>query len=178
MNDKIKDVFSRLKNGKVIVILGIVGIALIFLSSFFTGDTKKKNEEDVFDKQAYGEQLQQDVEKIVKEITGCKNVTVMITLESGITYDYADDSKINKSDRLSGDTTDTQTDSENKYIIITDASGNQKPLVVSEQLPRIRGVAVIYDGYYNESINAQIKEVIMATLDITSKRIYIGATKY
>ncbi|MBO5725871.1 MAG: hypothetical protein J6S00_02265 [Clostridia bacterium] len=177
MNEKIKAVFSRLKNGKLIFILGICGILLIFISSFFSsGDNDKKKTDTAFNIELYKQTLEQNTKDIVKSISGAKKVSVMITLDTGITDNYADETKFNKSDRQSSDTTELDTDSENKYIIITDADGNEKPLIINEQLPTVRGVAVIYSGNGSAYVKEQIEEALAATLGVTVKRIYITDT--
>lgn len=177
MNEKIKGIISRLKNGKLIFILGICGILLIFVSSFFSSTERDKKVTDtVFCIDTYRQTLEKNTADIVKSISGTKKVSVMITLDTGITYNYADETKFNKSDRQSSDTTDVSTDSENKYIIITDSDGNEKPLVINEQLPIVRGVAVIYSGSGSVYVKEQIEQALVATLGVTTKRIYITDT--
>ena len=175
MNEKIQVILNRLKNGKVILFLGIAGILLIFLSSFSGENSEaEQTNSDTFDTAAYVSELEENVTTLVAGITGSKEVTAVITLESDITYNYADETKINKSNRQSGDDTDTATDSEQKYIIITDSVGNETALLVSREMPRIRGIAVIYKGTQNEQTNTEITDALIALLGVTSKRIYIS----
>ncbi len=177
MEDKIKRLLSGFKNGKLIVALGIAGILLIFISSLFSPADKEetqKTEAEVGSVAEYKEELQRDIEAVVKKITGSKNVKVVITLDTGFTYNYADEVRENTSNRQGENTTDTSTDSQNSFIIVKDSSGNERALVVNENLPQIRGVAVVYDGYETEAKNEKIKNALMATLSVTSKRIYIS----
>ncbi len=174
MNERLKEFIGRLKNGRLIFILGICGILLIFISSLFSGGTEKEStEKDVFDIAAYKTELEEDTAEIVKGITG-SDVRVAITLDTGLVYNYADETKYNKSDKESESVKDTSTDSEKKYIIITDADGGEKPLVISEQLPAVRGVAVICGGSVSDEAAEKIYGAVGAFLDITSKRIYIS----
>lgn len=177
MEDKVKDIFSRLKNGKLIVLLGLAGIFLIFISSMFSSSQKEDSPKELTQVNSiaeYKEELQSDIEIVVKKITGSKNVKVVITLETGFTYNYADEVRENTSNRQGENTTDTSTDSQNSLIIVKDSSGNEKALLINENLPQIRGVAVVYEGYDSEAKNEKIKNALMATLSITSKRIYIS----
>ena len=178
MNEKIQALTERLKNGKLILFLGIAGILLIFVSSFSFGEKEAEPAKaDTFDTAAYTEDLEQSVTKIVQGITGSKEVTVVITLDSDITYNYADETKTNKSNKQSNSSVDTATDSEQKYIIITDSSGNETALLKSCEMPQIRGVAVIYKGETSEQINTQITDALTSLLGVTSKRIYISGGK-
>ena len=99
---------------------------------------------------------------------------MVITLDSDIKYNYADETKLSDSLRQADTATDKSSDSEKNRVIITDSSGNQNALIVNRELPQIRGVAVVYDGANNSQINEKIKNCLMATLSVTSKRIYIS----
>ena len=86
----------------------------------------------------------------------------------------ADEIKQGENNRNSDASSETSSDSEQTRVIVTDSSGNEKALVVNEELPQIRGVAVVYNGANNEQTNEKIKNALMATLSVTSKRIYIS----
>ena len=42
MNKTVTNIFNKLKSPKILITVGILGIALIFISSFFEGDSFKK----------------------------------------------------------------------------------------------------------------------------------------
>lgn len=173
MNDKLKAVLSQLKNGKLILVLGVAGVLLILLSGIIPEKEQTPAQEGTFNINEYKEQLEKDVEALVKDITSCR-ATVVITLEGDVTYNYADETKFSDNSRDSDTLTDKSTDSEQKRVIITDSSGNENALVVNMELPKIRGVAVVYHGANNAATNEKIKNCLMATLSVTSKRIYIS----
>lgn len=174
MIEKLKTIFSRLKNGKIILILGIMGVLLISLSGLFSSEEKTPVIPDKFDTNAYKELLEDDIRKLVKDITSYRSVTVVVTLDSGIKYNYADETQKSDSNRHSDTASESSSNSEQNRVIITDQDGNENALIVNEELPQIRGVAVVYDGPNNEFINEKIKNALMATLSVTSKRIYIS----
>ena len=92
MNEIINKYIILLKKPKTIVIIGIAGILLILLSSVL-GSSKKteinKTEREITAEE-YKAILEEDIKKTVRDITGSKNISVVITLESGIKYAYAD----------------------------------------------------------------------------------------
>lgn len=173
MNDKLKAVLSQLKNGKLILVLGVAGVLLILLSGITPKKEQTPTQNETFNINEYKEQLEKDVEALVKDITSCR-ATVVITLEGDVTYNYADETKFSDSSRDSDTLSDKSTDSEQTRVIITDSSGNENALVVNMELPQIRGVAVVYHGANNAATNEKIKNCLMATLSVTSKRIYIS----
>ena len=70
---------------------------LIFVSSFFSSTERDKKVTDTeFCIDTYRQTLEKNTADIVKSISGTKKVSVMITLDTGITYNYADETKFNK----------------------------------------------------------------------------------
>ena len=91
MDRLIEKITGAVKNPKILIALGLTGILLICLPSFFGGKKKTETEESVeISIEEYRAGLERNVEEIVSSITGSKNVKVVITLESGIIYSYAD----------------------------------------------------------------------------------------
>ena len=178
MNDKIKKI---IQNPKLLIILGVCGILLILISSFFSGDAEKqKSTADTvtYTAEEYCQTLQKDIKNIVTGITGDKNPTVVVTLESGIRYNYAsaDETDISSS---TGSTTDQSSESKKQsYITVKTSDGGEQALIVTEIMPEIRGVAIICEGGNSEATAEKIKNAVTAALNITSKRVYIsGGTR-
>ena len=46
-------------------------------------------------------------------------------------------------------------------------------MLVTVEMPEVRGVAIVCDGGDNEYIAEKIQNAVTAALDITSKRVYI-----
>ena len=176
MNEKIKKI---IQNPKFLVILGVCGILLIFLSSIFSTNDKNKKDIDISNTDTYTTEqycslIEDDVKNIVTGITGDKNPTVVVTLESGIRYSYAsaDETDISSS---SGNTTDESSESKKQsYITVKTSDGGEMPLIVTEIMPSVRGVAIICDSGNLEAVSEKIKNAVTAALNITSKRVYIS----
>ena len=103
MNDLIKKYSEKLKNPRVLIIIGVIGIGLIFISSFIPEKPKTSQSVEEFSVVEYKEALEKDIAKLVKSISGSRKVTVIITLESGMNYQYADnleESNDTKNDNL------------------------------------------------------------------------------
>ena len=174
MNEKIK---NAVKNPKVLIALGLLGIFLISISSVFpsgNNSDEKAVQPDRYDAQDYRLTLEQDIKDIVTGITGDKNPTVVITLESGVRYSYA---SANETDTSSASGTGSDQSSESKkqsYITVKTADGGEQALVVTEIMPEVRGVAIICTGGEAESTAQKIQNAVTAALNITSKRVYIS----
>ena len=92
MNEIVSKYLRPFKKPKTVLIIGFVGIGLIVLSSLFSsGESKKENmKTGEMPAEEYKTILEEDIKETVTDITGSKNVSVVITLESGIKYSYAD----------------------------------------------------------------------------------------
>jgi stage III sporulation protein AG len=174
MNDLLKKYLEKLKNPRTLIIIGVIGIVLIFLSSFIepTPDVTKGAED--FSAEEYKESLEKDVTKLVKSISGSRKVTVVITLESGMNYQYADN--LEETDETKNDNQNTAEKSELKqnYITVKNADGSEAAILISKQMPEIRGVAIVCEGGDNAALNQKIQNAVMSALNITSKRVYIA----
>ena len=183
MNENLKKITGVIKNPKALIILGICGIVLIFISSLFDTDTKdkstKKENESSFSAEEYRIELEEAVLGIVKSITGDKSATVVVTLDSSVRYDYADSFDTSSSNSLAEASQNESSSSSKTYITFRTEEGGEKPLIVTEIMPEVRGVAVVCSGGNNAEVAEKIQNAVMAALNITSKRVYItGGSKF
>lgn len=181
MNDFAKRIGSLFKNPKLLMILGLIGIFLIFLSSFLPsgdGETAVKNQNET-DTESYRAALQEDVSRIVERITGDDDCTVVITLESGVRYTYAEAGEDNTSSSSGQNLEENSSSSTKSYITVKTADGGEQALLVTQTMPQVRGVAVVCDGGDNSETAEKITAALTAALDITSKRVYVtGGNTY
>ena len=172
MKEKIELLLKNKKIDSIIFMLGIIGVVLIFLSTFFPkNNTKKETEikETTFSAEEYRAAVEGQIKGIVTGIAGDSSAVVTVTLETGMNYIYADETKQNtekESDRQSEETEQT-------YITVTQADGTETPLILTEHMPKIRGVAIVCH-IRSEKTAEEIKNAVMAAFDLTSKRVYIA----
>ena len=172
MKEKITKILKSKRGGQILVILGIVGMALIYLSS---GISKKSENgesiktEDSFSVVEYTKSLEQQVREIVAAVSGDSNAVVTVTLEGGMTYVYAEDKKLNNKTEEN----DKAEASEQKFIIVKDKDGDEHPLVVTTKFPSVKGVAIVC-GPMGEATTEKIQNAVMAALGITQRKIYIA----
>ena len=178
--NKVKNIFSNDKYKKIIILAGLLGIALIFISSFLKSETKvtqdlttvQVNTED------YARQLEDSLKSMVCTITGAGEAKVLVTLESSAQTVYATEQKKNKEateDKSGGDTSKKREsdDSETKYIKIKDANGAEKALSVTQLQPAIKGVVVVCKGGDDPQVQKKITDAVKTALNITSKRVFV-----
>lgn len=170
MKEKLVNFIKTPKSGKLLFIAGLVGIVLIYASTLIPekeNPSSKAQETSVLEEE-YRSGLEEKIKEIVKAVCLDSSAIVTVTLDTGITYEYADEIKQNKAE----DESKTSSDSEQKLIIVKDSSGAETPLLITSYMPRVRGVAIICNA--NETKKEEIKKAVTAALDINSRKVYIG----
>ncbi len=149
----IEKILKTLKKNKTLVVLLLcllLGVLLI-LSDAQKGDSNTKKDE-LYTLNTYKQELENNLESVIQNISGITNVNVLITLESGSEYVYAsDDSEVSE-----------------KHVVV-----NNGLVVVKEKLPTIKGVAVVCSGGNDAKLKIKITELICSVLNISSARVYV-----
>ena len=179
MNKILKKISSVKNHPKVLMIAGLCGILLIFLSNYIPTAKKDKSETvQSISADEYRQTVKNSVCDIVKSITGDSDPTVVITLESGIRYDYANEKESDTSESSDDRSEENRKASKQTYITVRDADGGEKPLIVTEYMPEIRGVAIVCAYGDSPSVAEKIKDAVTAALNITSQRVYVSGGIY
>lgn len=183
-----KKLLELLKKDKVrnaVLLMGVLGILLIYLSTLFTPSSKKDTAstatgDTAISVREYEAKLEEKLRKIVVAITGDETPTVMVSMESDATQVYAKDEK-NKEDGTKnyqdGTVTGEQNnhDSEASYIILKDTDGNQHALKITEIQPKIKGVVVVSKKAEDILVQEKIINAMKTALGISSAKVYVAA---
>ena len=152
MDRLIEKITVAVKNPKILIALGLTGILLICLPSFFGGkkktETKDSGEISI---EEYRAGLEKSVEEIVSSITGSKSVKVVITLESGIIYSYADTNEGVSANKTGSGQESTSSESKQSYITVKTADGGEQALLVTTEMPQVeRAETAVKNAVENE----------------------------
>ena len=179
MNNIFKKFAAVKLNPKLLLILGISGMVLILISNFIPSSSKNAPaEQKSIDAEDYRETVEKNVRDIVTGITGDKEPTVVVTLESGIKYNYADSRESDTSESTGKETEENRKATKQSYITVRTSDGGEKPLVVTEVMPEIRGVAIVCELGDSSFVAEKIQNAVTAALDITSQRVYVSGGIY
>jgi stage III sporulation protein AG len=114
---------------------------------------------------------------LLEDVVGVGEVSVMVTLTSTSKKVYQKDiirnsNTTNETDSQGGKRQQTETSVEEKVVIIQTENG-QKPILVTTEVPDVKGVGVIVEGADNIQVEAWIVETIRAVFDIPSHKIKV-----
>lgn len=171
---------------KVILALGVAGIALIFLSGVFGGkgtqDTAKKEGAQPASAAVqqtdsdYAAKLEADLTDVIRRIQGAGEPHVLVTLEEGTSQVYATEEK-RSTQQDSGSTGGQNADStENSYLIVRDADGSEHALAVTQRQPKVQGVVVTCPGAAQPSVQQAVIDAVATAAGVSSARVCVVAS--
>lgn len=166
----LKNKFSGIRNYKVLVVLGFVGMMLILLPELF-GDKENDAAPDISSYQSsdYAEYTERQVEKILSQIEGVGKVNVMLTVEGTEEYIYALESK----ESVSSDSESSNSQIEQKYIF-EHKDGDKNALVKTIINPTISGVVVVCEGGGDSVVREKVFEAVSVSLNVPVNRICVA----
>lgn len=169
------------KNGsRILVIVGIVGIGLIFLSEFIpSSGTSAAGTASALTSDEYSQKVQTQLQSIIGQIDGVGHVNVMVTVESGVEYVYEQSVKTTSDKSQDSESSGRQQTQENSNeeksaILIDQGSGGQQALVKTEIQPKIQGVVVVCDGGNDPVVKEKVIDAVTVALNISSTQISVS----
>lgn len=162
------------KRLKIIVIIGFVGIALIFFSSVFSKNDDKGYSEEAadmvsMDTQDYKKQIESELKEILSRIDGVGKVSVMITIEGTTEFVYAEE--IQQSTDVDTNGTSTEYQSE---VVVIDAGEGKNALVRKIIKPQINGVIIVCEGGDNVRVCEKVIKAVSSVLNLSTNRICVA----
>ena len=159
MVDKISGIFKS-AGTKLIVILGLAGMALILFSDFIIPDKEAVKQEaasdDVLtDYESYVKEMEQRLKTTLEKIDGVGKADVMITAAGSGEYIYAKDEK----------------------DVIIGGNGQKQALVRKISNPEISGVVVVCEGGESSVVKEKVYNAVAAAFNIPSQKIFVAGSK-
>lgn len=160
-----------------LVLIGLAGICLIFLSDLFGGrpDAPKVNEKTQFENPSIDVcEIEQKLTGMLECVEGVGKVHVMITLESSPETIYAlNEQKDTKTSRHAEQEQPEQADSYKSEHIFMDSPQGKRPLVETYLEPEIRGAAIVCEGGDDITVIKRITDLVSAVLGLATNRICV-----
>lgn len=175
-NEKVKFNFMKLFTGKNLKIILLIIVFLVCLilylklskSSDTTNNTVTSSTSNYQTTLEYSSILEQKLEEVLSQIKGAGNVKVMITLDGSPELVYANDLNEKTSNTQNGATTTSSS-----TPIIVDTKNGSSPLILTEKLPKVKGVIVVSTGAQDVSIKLDILNSVSTLLDISIDKINV-----
>lgn len=171
------------QRGRILLVLGIVGLCLILLSELLAAPAveeailQSQSEEN----EVYITNMEEKLSRLVENVSGAGKCHVMITLEQGVQYVYASESKKVVDETQSHDGTDSskiqQKDNSERSIVLLEENGVSRALVETSKEPQVKGVVVVCDGGNSSIVQERITQLLTTVLGIGSNQVCVVPRK-
>ena len=195
VSEKWKQWLSGLRTGEklpkknqllLILLAGILLLVIVFPVPEQSGsspdqkteDTEQVLSSDIRDNGEYEKYLEEKTARVLEDVEGVGEVTVMITLKSDgqkiIEKDQSSSSQSTDEEDSGGGTRSVEDQSSDKTSIYEQAAdGTSTPYVSKELAPEVEGVVVIADGGDNAVVAQNITEAVQALFGVEAHKIKI-----
>lgn len=168
-----------------LIVIGLLGVVLLVAGTYFDGSTKKAEEltkeplkvSPANINRSYEEALEAKLANLLSQVKGAGAVAVSITLESGSAQEHAkntvrESKVVQEKDNAGGVRTTTET-KETEQLLVSKEGGSDRPVMVKETKPVIKGVLVIADGAVDSTVKANLTRAIEAGLGVAPYKITV-----
>lgn len=181
-----------LKNGVIntkLILLGTLGVILLLSGGMLDRLSPKPSTEVPAEiskstlplSSSYEEVLEGKLANLLSKVKGAGAVNVNITLENGSTQEHAKnvvkESKVIQEKDTSGGVRTTTETKESEQILVGKENGVDRPVVVREVKPLIKGVLVIAEGAYDSTVKANLTKAVETGLGIPPYKITVLAQR-
>lgn len=163
---KIINLFNKIKLNKKFQVIIVIVISLIIVFGLITSNKEvdKTNEVAVDEISSYVTNLERRLTNTLKTVDGAGNVSVVITVESGM-------------ETVLAMTTTTKQTVGGTETVETPLIVNGKTVIVKEVYPKIVGVLIVAQGAKNIAVLNKIQQATTSLLNINLNQIEILTMK-
>jgi stage III sporulation protein AG len=182
---------SVIKEGVVntkLILLGVLGAFLLLAGGLFDNsslkprsqvpnDAAKEAPAAVIQNRSYEEALEAKMSNVLSQVKGAGAVSVSITLDSSSVREHeknvVKENKTVQEKDVSGGTRITTEAKETEQVLLSKENGADKPVMVREVKPAIKGVLVIAEGAYDSTVKTNLTKAVETGLGIPMYKITV-----
>lgn len=165
--------------------MGVLGVLLIVAGSIFPANSARESNKQSSvpsvlsssTPRSYEDVLEAKLSNLLSQMKGAGAVAVSITLESGAMQEYAKnvvrEAKTIQEKDTSGGIRSTTESKETESILVSKENGADRPVILQERKPVVKGVLVIAEGAGDSQTKAQLTKAVEASLGIPSYKITV-----
>lgn len=173
-----------------LILVAVLGIFFMVIGGYL--DNKEDKEKKIEIKQAennlgpvigtsYEEVLENKLSVLFSQVQGAGKVVVSVSLENGMNQKHAKnivkESKVVQEKDSVGTVRTTNEVKESEQVLFSKENGIEKPIIVNEVKPQIKGVLVIAQGAYDSKVKANLVKAVEIGLGIPAYKVTVLAHK-
>lgn len=123
------------------------------------------------------QQLENDVARILKQVSGVGRVKVDVTLKTASRKVWERQSRNTKRVAQQQGEMDSEESSSDELVLAKTREGTDTPILKEELAPEVQGVLVVAEGATDSRIKQLLTQTVMTILDLPAHRVMIIAGK-
>lgn len=176
-----------------LIIIVLIGAIFMIAGSSFKGNKNKdiyastcnKNTEEKkyteINAKDYEIFLQNELKNKLEKVQGVGSVDVMIYFESGEekipAVNITNSNSITNEQDTTGGKRKISQNNNDKNVVVTNENGNNKPLIIKKNKPRVTGVLVVAEGAEDKITELRISKAVCALFNIPDSKINVYPMK-
>ncbi len=122
-------------------------------------------------------ELEDKLQAILSKVKGAGRVEISVSLSGGTVKKYekniVKETKVTEEKGAQGVTRTTNEVKENMQILTNREKGEEKPVVVTEEKPVVRGIIIVADGAGDSKVKEHLLRAAQAGLDVSANKITV-----
>lgn len=184
MKETLAERIKRLRSG--LLLAGLVGLGVLFL---LAGSVPRRAEPPARPPESaealatpagrddYRVRLERELTETLSRVKGVGKVVVLVTLESGAGGVYGENrettARRTTEQDAAGGRREVEENTSRTEVVVTREGQGERPLLLVERKPRLRGVMVIAEGAADPRLREQLVLALQAGLDVAAHRIAV-----
>lgn len=185
---------KRVRTFRWLLLLGLTGMLLMLINSFMNmkeldtpsmGVNAPPPDQEAMSKSVkegspfaeYERNYENRLKEILEKAVGISGIDVLVTIDS--TEEIVVYSNERKSEKTTNEVDSNQAKrhiteiSREGEIVLYEASGGERPLIVKTIKPKVRGVIIVASGAENPTVRSLILDAVRKGLDVSSHKVSI-----
>lgn len=126
---------------------------------------------------SFESELEAKLANVLSQVKGAGSVNVTITVDNSGTQEHAknivkESKTVEEKDTAGGVRTTTEI-KESEQVLLGKENGVDKPVMVRETKPMIKGVLVVAEGAYDSTVKANLTKAVEAVLGVPAYKITV-----
>ena len=184
LNDLWKGGMEGKNKNYILLVLLILGIILMFSSTFLGSSPKtapSQSQPELIAEtstRSYEKELAGSLQGVLEQIEGISKAEVFINFDTSEESFFAQvheesSRETTESDSEGGTREIDETTYRQDYVLLRDGNGSEKPLLLSENKPRISGILVVAKGLESGPVRLEVIRAIQSLLNLPAHRIAV-----
>lgn len=162
LQQRFRNILAKAGTYKYTALILLLGIGLMLMPQ---GEKRTVEQEAEPQQQPAAESLEERLEIILRQMDGVGEVDVLLTLETGMAYEYQTDDRVH--------TQQEESEVQKETVLVGSGSGKDQPVTVKTTYPTYQGALVLCQGADRAAVRLDIVNAVSDLTGLGSDKISV-----